>query len=292
MTRAPLRGGDLRGVDLVLASHKHSDHLDPGTLPDLMAASPGAVLVLPEAILDHAVQTGPARRAAGRDRRRATRGDRPGSGSAPSPRPTSGSTATPRAASLPGVRHRVRRACRLYHSGDSLAYEGLAERAGDRAVRRAVPADQRPGPGAGRAGQHDGGRGGRPGDSRSGRGSSCRIITICSLSTRFPSRCSRPRPAGCRRGSRRESCDAASAGRSRREHHAGDRHRDLGDQDAGDRRAGDDPRLGVGRVSLRPPQARAGPSRTPSSGGTPRSRRAGTCWPRASSRRPTWPGSA
>ena len=35
MTRAPLRGGDLRGVDLVLASHKHSDHLDPGTLPDL-----------------------------------------------------------------------------------------------------------------------------------------------------------------------------------------------------------------------------------------------------------------
>ena len=40
MTRAPLRGGDLRGVDLVLASHRHSDHLDPGPLPDLMAASP------------------------------------------------------------------------------------------------------------------------------------------------------------------------------------------------------------------------------------------------------------
>ena len=45
MTRAPLRGGDLTGVDLVLASHKHSDHLDPGTLPDLLAASPGAALV-------------------------------------------------------------------------------------------------------------------------------------------------------------------------------------------------------------------------------------------------------
>ena len=43
MTRAPVRGHALDRVDLILASHKHSDHLDPGTLPDLMAASPGAV---------------------------------------------------------------------------------------------------------------------------------------------------------------------------------------------------------------------------------------------------------
>lgn len=54
MTRAPLRGADLRGVDLVLASHRHSDHMDPGTLPDLMAASPGAVLVVPEALVEYA----------------------------------------------------------------------------------------------------------------------------------------------------------------------------------------------------------------------------------------------
>ena len=54
MTRAPLRGADLAGIDLVLASHKHSDHLDPGTLPGLAAASPRALLVLPAAILDHA----------------------------------------------------------------------------------------------------------------------------------------------------------------------------------------------------------------------------------------------
>ncbi len=54
MTRAPLRGADLRGVDLVLASHKHSDHLDPGTLPDLMAASPDALLVVPEALVEYA----------------------------------------------------------------------------------------------------------------------------------------------------------------------------------------------------------------------------------------------
>jgi hypothetical protein len=39
MTRAPLRGRDLSGVDLVLASHRHSDHLDPETFPELLAAS-------------------------------------------------------------------------------------------------------------------------------------------------------------------------------------------------------------------------------------------------------------
>src|SRR5262249_20293558 len=58
MTRAPLHGGDLHHVDLVLASHKHSDHLDPGTLPDLLAASPRAVLVLPEAIREYAYGLG------------------------------------------------------------------------------------------------------------------------------------------------------------------------------------------------------------------------------------------
>jgi L-ascorbate 6-phosphate lactonase len=58
MTRAPLRGDDLTGVDLVLASHKHSDHLDPGTLPGLMAASPAAVLGLPAPLVDHAVGLG------------------------------------------------------------------------------------------------------------------------------------------------------------------------------------------------------------------------------------------
>jgi L-ascorbate metabolism protein UlaG (beta-lactamase superfamily) len=45
-------------VDLVLASHKHSDHLDPGTLPDLMAASPAARLALPEPLVPHAIALG------------------------------------------------------------------------------------------------------------------------------------------------------------------------------------------------------------------------------------------
>lgn len=54
MTEAPIRGGDLRRIDLILASHKHSDHLDPGTLPALMEASPRARLGLPAPLLRHA----------------------------------------------------------------------------------------------------------------------------------------------------------------------------------------------------------------------------------------------
>jgi L-ascorbate metabolism protein UlaG (beta-lactamase superfamily) len=58
MTEAPLRGKELTGVEWVFASHKHSDHLDPGTMPDLFVASPDARLVLPAAIADYAVGLG------------------------------------------------------------------------------------------------------------------------------------------------------------------------------------------------------------------------------------------
>lgn len=54
MTEAPFRGGDLRSANLLLASHKHSDHLDPGTMPDLMAASRTAQLALPASLIEHA----------------------------------------------------------------------------------------------------------------------------------------------------------------------------------------------------------------------------------------------
>jgi L-ascorbate 6-phosphate lactonase len=58
MTVSPFRGHELAGVDVILASHKHSDHLDPGTTPDLLASSPGARLVLPRAIVGHAAGLG------------------------------------------------------------------------------------------------------------------------------------------------------------------------------------------------------------------------------------------
>jgi L-ascorbate 6-phosphate lactonase len=132
MTRAPFRGGDLGAVDLILASHKHSDHLDPGTLPDLMASSPRAVLVLPEALLDHARELGlPPDRLRGIDagvvlemagfRVRAI----------PSAHEGLDTDREGRHLYLGYVIESE--GLRLYHSGDSLAYDGLAEQLGPEA---------------------------------------------------------------------------------------------------------------------------------------------------------------
>ena len=116
-------------VDLMLASHKHSDHLDPGTIPDLLAASPGAVLVLPESILDHALQLGlPRKKLVGLDA-----GDtleRAGFRvhAVPSAHEGLDTDQNGRHLYLGYVIEAEGR--RLYHSGDSLAYPGLVERLG------------------------------------------------------------------------------------------------------------------------------------------------------------------
>jgi L-ascorbate metabolism protein UlaG (beta-lactamase superfamily) len=126
MTEAPLRGSDLRDVDMVLVSHKHSDHLDPGTLPDLMTASHRAQLGLPAPLIDHArsIELDEARlvgletgQAWGRSGIRVR--------------------AVPSAHEALDVDERGRNlylgfvieveGLRLYHSGDCLAYEGLAD---------------------------------------------------------------------------------------------------------------------------------------------------------------------
>ncbi len=126
MTRSPLRGEDLKGVDLLLASHKHSDHLDPGTAPAVLAASPAAALGLPEAIREHALSLGIAnQRLIGMD-----------SGSMCS-------SAGFRVRAIPSAHEEFDRdergrhpylgfiiessGLRLYHSGDSLVYPGLVE---------------------------------------------------------------------------------------------------------------------------------------------------------------------
>jgi L-ascorbate metabolism protein UlaG (beta-lactamase superfamily) len=128
MTRAPLRGGDLHGVDLVLASHKHSDHLDPGTLPDLLAASPQAVLVLPEAIREHARQLDrelPAERLVGLDAGRTY--ERAGFRVRAVPSAHEQLEADPAGHHL-YLGYVIESAgLRLYHSGDSLAYDGLPD---------------------------------------------------------------------------------------------------------------------------------------------------------------------
>jgi L-ascorbate 6-phosphate lactonase len=131
MTRAPLHGSDLVSLDLLLASHKHSDHLDPGTVPAILEHS-RAVLVLPEALRAYAAELGlPADRVVGLDAGDAV------------------SRAGFRVRAIPSAHEQLEsdlngrhlylgyvvesEGVRLYHSGDSLAYDGLAARlAGDR----------------------------------------------------------------------------------------------------------------------------------------------------------------
>ena len=157
MTRAPLRGGDLRQVDLVLASHKHSDHLDPGTLPALMTASSGAILALPEAILDHAIGLGlPADRVVGLDTGRAL--ERAGFRVRAIPSAHEGLDTDEAGRHLYLGYVIESEGLRLYDSGDSLAYEGLAGHLGpDRFDILFLPINGRD-PARG-ARQHVGGRG-------------------------------------------------------------------------------------------------------------------------------------
>jgi L-ascorbate metabolism protein UlaG (beta-lactamase superfamily) len=129
MTRAPLRGGDVRELDLLVASHRHSDHLDPGTVPDLLAASERAILVLPEAIIEDARQLGlPADRLAAIDVGASVA--RAGFRVSAIPAAHEGLDVDPLG------RHYYlgyviqSEGLSLYHSGDSLAYEGLVEQLG------------------------------------------------------------------------------------------------------------------------------------------------------------------
>lgn len=150
MTEAPLQGNDLKNVDFIFASHKHSDHLDPATLPDIFKNSPDAKLVLPQAIVDHAVNLGLPH-----ERLIPMRGDESkGEGglrthqsvleqqdrfAAPlKPAPTFMVHAIP--SSHPELDYTDKSGypflgfvfeadgVRLYHSGDTVVYEGLAER--------------------------------------------------------------------------------------------------------------------------------------------------------------------
>jgi L-ascorbate metabolism protein UlaG (beta-lactamase superfamily) len=127
MTRAPVRGTDLTGIDLVLASHRHSDHLDPGTVPGLLAASPSARLVLPAAIVEYARALGlPPERLIGLNAGDAFTDDPSGFTIRPVPAAHEAldTDAQGRHLYLGFVIEAEGR--RVYHSGDSLAYDGLA----------------------------------------------------------------------------------------------------------------------------------------------------------------------
>jgi L-ascorbate metabolism protein UlaG (beta-lactamase superfamily) len=58
MTGRPVAPEDLGGVNLVLCSHKHTDHMDGETLRPLLEANPDAVVGLPAALGEHAASIG------------------------------------------------------------------------------------------------------------------------------------------------------------------------------------------------------------------------------------------
>jgi L-ascorbate 6-phosphate lactonase len=127
MTRAPLAPDALRGIDLVLTSHKHSDHLDPGTAPDLLRVNPTAGLVVPEALVEHTCGLGiPADRLEPIDAGRTVA--RPGVSIHAIPSAHEGLDTDDRGRHLYLGFVVETGGLRFYHSGDSLAYDGLAER--------------------------------------------------------------------------------------------------------------------------------------------------------------------
>lgn len=58
MMPPPVQPGQLTDVSLVLCTHAHTDHMDPGTLPSVAKASPDARFVVPRAVRETAVERG------------------------------------------------------------------------------------------------------------------------------------------------------------------------------------------------------------------------------------------
>lgn len=113
----PVAVADLTDLMWIFASHKHSDHLDPGSIGPLMAAAEKARLVLPAPLVDYAVgEFGlPADRVMG-----AAAGDRVGPfhllpAAHPEPSPSCLSTVV----EVGGLG--------IFHSGDTLSFEALRD---------------------------------------------------------------------------------------------------------------------------------------------------------------------
>jgi L-ascorbate metabolism protein UlaG (beta-lactamase superfamily) len=58
MLAAPLAPDQVTNADLILCSHAHASHMDPGTLSGVLKASPRARVVLPKSTAEHACSIG------------------------------------------------------------------------------------------------------------------------------------------------------------------------------------------------------------------------------------------
>lgn len=128
MMASPIAPEDFEQVDLVLCTHRHTDHMDPDTLQPLAARFPGLRFVVPVASLAEAVR----RCGVGLERLIAV-----DAGDEVAPLP--GLAIRPLPAAHEGLLQDERGrhewlgyvldfgGARLYHSGDCIPYEGLAE---------------------------------------------------------------------------------------------------------------------------------------------------------------------
>lgn len=138
MMPPPIQPEALRGVDVVLCTHRHSDHMDPGTLPIIAGASPGCRVIVPRAEFQHAADMGLNRErlhglAAGE------KIQLPGGAEGealPSAHETLATNEKGEYLHLGYVLTLGK--IRIYHSGDCVPYEGLEEALGKRAIDLAL----------------------------------------------------------------------------------------------------------------------------------------------------------
>lgn len=141
----PATPEDLAGLDAVLITHEHRDHLDLPALLELVRVDPRVKIVVPRAIVDHVIREGlPVRTVVG-----VGPGDELSFGSRKAIRVWP--VPSRHAVHFPPVKYDFGLieggghyrflgyvldvdGVRVYHSGDSIDYEGLAESLRDRAV--------------------------------------------------------------------------------------------------------------------------------------------------------------
>ena len=58
MMQPPVKPGEFKGVDFILCTHRHTDHMDPETLLPMLEANPGCRVIVPRAEYEWALEIG------------------------------------------------------------------------------------------------------------------------------------------------------------------------------------------------------------------------------------------
>jgi L-ascorbate metabolism protein UlaG (beta-lactamase superfamily) len=138
MMPPPIEADAVTDVDWILCTHRHSDHMDPGTLPVLARRNPQCRFLVPQAEVDHALRIGlPHDRLAGIE-----------DGQAVDLRPGVKVGAVAAAhedleVDANGRHHFLGYVLRfgnvsIYHSGDCIPYDGLEDRLVDKQIDLAL----------------------------------------------------------------------------------------------------------------------------------------------------------